>query len=70
MTRHQKGCSDERCAEAYCVPPGEAKFFCQGCERWNGWCKGAEGDMPELCDDCWYHVTIWRDLAAKEQRSA
>ena len=69
-TKHHKGCSDERCAEAYAVPVGHAKFFCQGCERWNGWCNGSEveDDLPELCDECWLHVEIWREEASREMK--
>lgn len=65
-TVHCEGCSDKHCAETYEVPPGHAKFFCQGCEHWVGWCKGCADDMPELCDDCWHHVTRVREAAREE----
>lgn len=70
MTVHCKGCSDRRCADAYALPVGVAKFFCQGCERWCGYCMGCTDDMPELCDDCAEHVACWRNHAARCARAA
>lgn len=65
MTAHHRGCSDEQCAESYALPFGEAKFYCQGCERWCGYCMGCVADdMPELCDDCAWHVATWRNYGA------
>ena len=66
MTRHRKGCCDIRCAAAYGLPIGEAKFFCQGCEKWVGFCVSRmNSDTPELCDVCAAHVQIWRNHARR-----
>jgi hypothetical protein len=65
-TNHRKGCSDKRCAHDWSTPPGEAKCFCHGCERWVGLCMVGYKDMEELCCDCWYHVTIWRENVRRE----
>jgi hypothetical protein len=36
-------------------------FLCPGCEREVPYENGACDDMPELCDDCWLHVTDVRE---------
>lgn len=51
-TVHTRGCSDEKCARSYRKSPGDARFQCNRCERWVGYCMGAADDMPGLCDDC------------------
>lgn len=43
-------------------------FYCPGCERVVGWCRGAGDDMPELCDDCWNDVTKRREAVGVHTR--
>lgn len=38
-------------------------FFCPGCEEIVDSACGAADDMPELCDNCWGHVTKRREEA-------
>lgn len=46
----------------------ELVFECPGCGRTVPESFGAADNMPELCDDCWYHVTKWREKAMQELR--
>jgi hypothetical protein len=39
-------------------------YSCPGCRRTCGWCFGCADDMIELCDDCWYEVTKYREKIA------
>jgi len=55
-TLHTLGCYDAACAETYGCAPGEARFQCVRCDRWVGYCMGANDEMPALCDDCFCFI--------------
>jgi hypothetical protein len=52
----------QQCDDEGCDGP---TFFCSGCGKWVSWDKGVADDMPELCDDCWCHVTARREEASE-----
>lgn len=49
---------DQRIVQLHATPPpkGGSKYLCPSCLRHvPGW-FGADDDMPDLCDDCWYEA--------------
>lgn len=56
-------CNSCEFAVEICTYVGET-FDCPGCGRTVPWCFGCSGDMSELCDDCWWHVTELRERYA------
>ena len=44
-----------RCVEVY--EREDCEFLCPGCQELHCFCEGANDELPELCDDCWYELT-------------
>lgn len=42
------------------------EFYCMGCERTVGYCRGCGDELGELCDDCATSVVRWRTLEGNE----
>lgn len=45
-------------------------FKCYACKRRVPWSFGADDDLPDFCDHCWFAAHLGEQLATKQPRKA